>query len=273
MRKNGLKARLGTAKYVSNRRKFHFVTDVRIQQLKQIRLKKNSESNVNWAVKAYIDWRNGRLNNFKYDVGIFEADLENLQSLTRENLEHSLCHFVPKVTKVKGEGLYPGKTLYQMIVAIQKYLVVNKMYWKLVSVGKFPDLHVVLDNVMKERTAMNIGVTKKQAAVISYEMENKLWKEGFLGEETPEKLRNTVLFLIGINIHLRAVEEHYHLRRDLPTQSSQLKFERNSKGERCLVYREDFVTKTHHGGLNDMRKDRKIVWVYPSSNTNRCPVR
>ena len=59
---------------------------------------------------------------------------------------------------------------------------------------------------------MNIGVTKKQAMVISYETENCLWDKGILGEDEPEKFRNTVLFLLGINIYLRAVEEHYNLR-------------------------------------------------------------
>ena len=70
---------------------------------------------------AYVDWRNDRLKNFKYDVGIYEADLENIETLTKENLQHSLCHFIPEVTKIKGEGLYPGKTLYQMVAAIQCY--------------------------------------------------------------------------------------------------------------------------------------------------------
>ena len=40
-----------------------------------------------------------------------------------------------------------------------------------------------------------------------------------------------------------------------------------------MVYHEDAVTKTHDGGLNDLRKERKIVWVFPSSNITRCPVR
>ena len=173
---------------------------------------------------------------------------------------------------MKGEGLYPGRTLYQMVTAIQRYLVVNKLNWNLVYGPKFGDLKVVLDNVMKERTALNIGVTKRQVGVISYQIENQLWEQNILGDDTPDKLRNTVLFLIGVNIQLRAVEEHYDLRREMPTQKSQLQFERNSNGERCIVYREDFVTKTHDGGLKDMRKDRKVVWVYSSSNINRCPV-
>ena len=76
-----------------------------------------------------------------------------------------------------------------------------------------------------------------------------------------------------MNLGLRAGDEHYALCRDSPSQSSQLSFKRNDKGVRCLVYTEDSVTKTNYGRLKHMRKDRKIVWVYPSENLNRCPVR
>ena len=189
------------------------------------------------------------------------------------NLKHSLCHFVPEVTKVKGEGLYPGKTLYQLIVAIQKYLHINRIMLRLVDGPEFLGLRNVLDNVMKERTAMNIGVTKRQAAIITYEVEENLWNRGILGEDSPDKLRDTVLFLIGINVTLRAVEEHYQLRRPMPDEPSQFSFECDSQGVRCLVYLEDSTTKTHDGGLNDMRRERKEVWVYPNKNVNRCPVR
>ena len=160
-----------------------------------------------------------------------------------------------------------------MIVSIQKYLNVNKLHWQLIEGKEFEDLKIVLDNVMKERAALNIGVTKRQASVITYEMENHLWENGYLSEESPDKLRNTVLFLIGINVYLRAVDEHYSLRRDMPDKQSQISFEYNSSGVKCLVYREDCVSKTHNGGLADMRNERKIVWVYPSENIDRCPVR
>ena len=40
------------------------------------------------------------------------------------------------------------------------------------------------------------------------------------------------------------------------------------------MYCEDCVTKTHDGGLQDMRRDRKEVWIYPNSEIFlRCPVR
>ena len=131
----------------------------------------------------------------------------------------------------------------------------------------------MLDNVMKERARENIGVVKRQVQVILYEFENELWNRNILGEDTPDKLRDTVLFLIGINFGLRACDEHYDLRHDTPTLSSQFSFQRNDKGQQCLVYKEDTVTKTNGGGLNSMQKQRKVVWIYPSENVNRCPVR
>ena len=268
-----MRARLATSRTVS--RQFSLALEDRIKELQQIQLKPNTESKVNWAVTAYNEWRNYRLETFNYDFAIYNADLNDLPNLRRDNLSHALCRFVPEVTKKKGVGLYPGRTLYQMLSAIQKYLNVNKIPWQIPE-GKdpvFDDVRTVLDNVMKERTAQNIGVVKKQANVVTTDIENRLWNENYLGEDTPEKLRNTVLFLLGMNVTLRAVDEHYNLRREMPTKDSQLQFERDPNGVCCLVYREDFITKSHDGGIKDRKNDRKVVWVYPNQDKTRCTVR
>ena len=160
-----------------------------------------------------------------------------------------------------------------MVVAIQKYLHIIKIMWRLVDSVEFIDLQTVLDNVMQERAAMNVGVTKRQAKVITYKTEQELWEKGLLGEDSPDKLRDTVLFLLGVNLYLRAIEDHYNLRRTTPLEKSQISFEQSESGQECLVYREDSVTKTHDGGLNDMRKERKIAWIFPSQDILRCPVR
>ena len=126
---------------------------------------------------------------------------------------------------------------------------------------------------MKERAEANIGMVKKQAEFIPQDLEMSMWKSGVLGEVSPDKLRATVLFLIGINCGMRAGDEHYELRRDGPTKMSQFSFKRNDKGQRCVMYEEDTITKTNDGGLNNLRKDRKIVWINPNtSDINRCPV-
>ena len=58
----------------------------------------------------------------------------------------------------------------------------------------------------------------------------------------------------------------------MPDKPSQLSFENNQKGDKCLVFREDTCTKTNDGGIGQMRKERKVVWIFPSKNINRCPV-
>ena len=130
-------------------------------------MKKKSEAKLNWAVTAYVEWRNERLRSFRYDPGIYFADIMQLDSLEKSNLSHALCHFIPEVTQVRGEGLYPGKALYQMVVALQKYLNVNKIYWQIIEGVEFSDVRIVLDNVMKERAALNVGIIKKQGSVIT----------------------------------------------------------------------------------------------------------
>ena len=55
---------------------------------------------------------------------------------------------------------------------------------------------------------MNLGVNSRQADLITVEMENDLWRRGFLGEDTPDKLRTTVYFILGISCYLRSVQDH-----------------------------------------------------------------
>ena len=253
----GVKNRLSLAKTVSRKRSYNVISDKKIEELKQVKMPKKSESKMNWGARAYNDWRDYKLETFKYDYGIYNADLCDLESLTKENFEYSMCRFIPEVTKQKGSGPYPGKSLYQMVVAIQKYLNINKVMWHLADKKgtEFLELRNVLDNVMKERSEMGVGMVKKQAEYISYEFEEELWEKNILGEDTPDKLRDTVLFLIGINIALRGVDEHYLLCRDMPDRPSQLSFKRDSQGIRCLVYTEDTCTKSNNGGLDHMRRE------------------
>ena len=139
------------------------------------------------------------------------------------------------------------------------------MPWKIVEGSEFIDLKTVLDNIMQERAQNNINKNKCHAKLITYAMEDDLWARGFLGEDTPEKLCTTCYYGISMGFFLRAVSEHYNLRRWTPEKESQITFERDPNGVRCVVYREDKVSKTHDGGLKDMRRDRKEVWIHPNT--------
>ena len=219
----------------------------------------------------YNDWRDERLATLQYNYSIHSSDLRSLEKLTKPEFAESLCLFIPEVRKRSGEH-YPGKTLYQMVIAIQSFLNNSKIPWKLIDGPEFIEVRTVLDNVMMERTEMNLGVNSRQADLITVEMENDLWRRGFLGEDTPDKLRTTVYFVLGINCYLRSIQDHYNLRRWSPDEESQIKFDRIN-GKRCFVYKEDTVSKTHDGGLADMKNDRKEVVVFPNEDFDRDPVR
>ena len=239
---------IGRAKAVS--RKFKTINPSKLALLKMNILKKHTYSKMQWGVGAYNQWRQQRLSDVvNYDVMILEVNLEDLRSLSKRALCHSLCRFIPKVTKVCDGTDYPGKTLYEMITSIQKFLHQNKIFWKLLDEIDFYDVRTVLDNVMKERAEQNVGGCVKQGSYISLDTENILWERGILGDDSPDKLRDTVLFLLGINLGLHVGDEHYNLRRDSVEKASQLTFERAENGQRCLVYREDSVAKTNDGGL------------------------
>ena len=105
-----------------------------------------------------------------------------MDSLEKENLDHSLCRFIPEVTCKHGSGPFLGITLYQMIVGIQKYLKINKKKWKLIEGDEFEDMRTILDNIMQVQTATNISVIKCQADLITYKQEDALWAKGILGK-------------------------------------------------------------------------------------------
>ena len=164
---HGIGSKLGVsaAKIVSKKRLFKSVSSAKVELLKKKQLKKRTFSKVKWAVRAYQEWRECRMqdpNNYNYDSKIFEANLSDLVNLTQDSLQHSLCRFIPEVTKVNEGGEYPGKTLYEMIIGIQKYLTENQIHWKLIDGPEFVNVRTVLDNTMRERAQSNIGMVKKQ---------------------------------------------------------------------------------------------------------------
>ena len=115
---------------------------------------------------------------------------------------------------------------------------------------------------MKERVQRNFEMMHRQTDLIPTEFEDKLWSDRV---ESPIQLCDTMLFLLGINLGLRAGDKYYNLRRDSPGKLSQLSFER----DRCLVYKEDNVTKTNDGGFRNMKKKCKVYVHLPQFQCNK----
>ena len=195
---------------MSNVRRFKQISDEKMKQLKQEQVKKRTYAKVQLAVKAFNEWRNSRLSDpGGFDVRIYECDFDQIDCLEKDTFEYAMCKFLAEVTKQKDGSDYPGAMLYQLCVSIQKLLSLKGKNWKLVEDGQFLQLRTVLDNLMKERAQCQIGMVKRKAGVISHNIEAQLWESGKLGEDSPDKLRQTVLFLIGMNVGLHAGDEHY----------------------------------------------------------------
>ena len=182
------------SKTVNKLRNFKKVSADKMEELKKEQIKRRTFSKLQWAVKAYREWRSSKMVDVhQFDVRIYESDLDRVELLERDSFEYAMCQFLAEVTKLDGTD-FPGKTLYHLVVSIQKYLHYKGKTWKLIEDASFHKLRTVLDNLMKERAANQIGTVKKQAAMISQNVEDKLWESGILGEQNPDKLRSTVLF-------------------------------------------------------------------------------
>ena len=208
---------------------------------------------------------------YRQSLGLefISCDLEDKSTITANSLKFALCRFITEVKKVNGED-FPGKTLYDIIVCVQFHLECLGYNFKLINAEDFTDLKYTLDNTMKQRTSDGVGITVRQAQVLSATDEDLLWSLGFLGMSTPDQLLNTVVFSIGKGFALRAGKEHRNLRA-IP-YNSQLKFMRDPDGEIFLRYTEDIGLKTNKGGLKHRRVSPKTVDLYSAKNRDRCPL-
>ncbi len=123
-----------------------------------------------------------------------------------------------------------------------------------------------LDNVMKQRAKAGLGL-KQSAQVISVTDEEKMWADRVLGDSNPDQLRNTLMYLLGINLALRGGEEHQQLR--CPGHNPQIEICHDSTGKKYLLYCEDYKSNTNQGGLTSRVAKPKEIKVYGSSDESR----
>ena len=241
--------------------------DLVIDEFSRKKFAKNSNNNINWAVNLFCQWRKNRLSKFCSDVEIVHCHLDCLNQFSKADMCHSLARFIREVKRLDGKD-YPPNTLRELIIMIQMYLHKNGIFWRLLDNPEFVVLHNVLDNTMKERHSMGLGV-RQPSKIISLNHEATMFEKEILGEESPEQLLNTVIYMIGMHCALRGGMEHNKLR--CPGCGSQLTFQCDNRGMEQLVYREDPLQKTNQGGL-ECNGTRKVVYVYGAEDQRRCPL-
>ena len=152
----------------------------------------------------YCDWHN--YSNSQENLINITCDLDDISTISCESLIFALCRFITEMRKLDGSE-FPGKTLCDIHVCVQFHLKTLGFSWKLINEGGFKDVRFTVDNVMKLQTSQGIGLSVKQAQILSEFDEDLLWNLGLLGSSNPETLLNTMMFVIGKGFSLRAGHE------------------------------------------------------------------
>lgn len=236
-----------------------------LQKLVQDVKPKNTVNKTRWAMNVFNSWKIER------SVGknaTFSHIPDNILNMTNYEINECLCYFVAEVKNVCGQDYYPN-SLYELITSIQLHLRENDRHINLLEDNDFVKIRKVLDARMKELTKSGLGTKKKQAETISIDQENKMWTEGILGEDNPQKLLDTIIYLIGLNFALRAGKEHRDLRVGENTQCS---MKIDIDGMKTLTYTQD-VSKCNPGGLAHRKIKQKTVSVFQNEDPERCLIR
>ena len=241
--------------------------DVQIGESSRKKFAEKSKLKINWAMNLYDQWRSYRMSQQNVPDEILRCDMNLLGQFSKGDLSFVLCRFIREVKKMDGSD-FPPNTIRELIVMIQMYLHQNNVFWKLYDDVEFVHLKNVVDNTMKERHGMGLGV-RKCSDIITLSQEEKLFNSGTLGDANPLQLLRTVIYMIGLHCALRGGVEHNNLCR--PGCNSQFSIDYDTFGRERLVYKEDPLQKTNQGGLM-ARKCNKVVNVYAASRRDRCPI-
>jgi hypothetical protein len=129
---------------------------------------------------------------------------------------------------------------------------------------QFEYFRSAFDSVLKELLQQGVGTTKKQGGIKSDDLEDRMWEEGVLRDDSPQKLLDTLVYCFGLNLALRSGKEHRSLRQGM----SQL-FEAKPAH---LLYVES-GSKNNSGGLRDRKVTNKTVKIFENvSNPSRCVI-
>ena len=213
----------------------------------------------------FCDWRKGRIAKGLGGLQIESSDILD-PDCDVDHLKNTICLFLSEVRRADGQE-FPGPSLYNIVVMLQLHFEHQGKTWKLLDDKEFRCIRNTLDNLIKKRSLERVTKPVKAAEPITLEDEETLWGMHVLGEENPDQLRDTLLFLVGLTFALRGGKEQRSLR--APGFDPQIVVKRNEKGVKFLQYTEDFHSKTNQGGIADRKHVNKSVRAYGHSCQER----
>ena len=139
---------------------------------------RSTKNSTAWAVRLWDSWKGNRVER-GYEI---PPDLDEIYN---KDLNFWLARFIVEVRTKKGEK-YHGSTLYALCAGIQRHVreqrsksADKKEPLDIYQDNNFVYFRNVLDSELKQLHQQGIGLTKKHADVISTDVENSLWREGY----------------------------------------------------------------------------------------------
>ena len=86
------------------------------------------------------------------------------------------------------------------------------VYYKFMQDADFADIHNTLDNTMKKLSKLSKITCKEKAQPFILSEEDAMWHDGILGQDNPEQLINTLMYLLGVHLSLRAIDKYKALK-------------------------------------------------------------
>ena len=228
-------------------------------------------SKIRWAMKVYVHWMNCR--NYQVEHGLIPADRhvpnpDELIEMSNNDIIKVICMFILEVKDGSGKD-YNHDTLYDLIVMVQSFFKENGLAYKFFDDDTFFGTRNTLNNRIKALAKEGKVAPHVKAVPISVAEEEELWSCGILGDDTPVKLVDTLLYLLGLHFSLCAADEHKNLKID-----TQLKVLYDKEVGLKYLYCEELTSKCNQGGIASRYHVPKKGCAYENVlNTDRCLVR
>uniref|UniRef100_A0A1X7T7U7 Uncharacterized protein n=1 Tax=Amphimedon queenslandica TaxID=400682 RepID=A0A1X7T7U7_AMPQE len=201
-----------------------------LRKVQENAIPQSTAKSTSWTLNIWKEWADNRKT-----LGHDFPGAPHL--LQMHELNNWMSKFIVEIRRKDGKE-YPASTLYQICCGIMRHLRQFYPSLNFFTMPEFDSTKKTLDGEMKRIKAATTYI-KKQAEPITMNEEKWLWEKGMLGEGSPHKLLETMIFMCGIYFALRSGQEHRDLR------FSQIKL-KEIDGKKCLIYTEN-VSKNNSG--------------------------
>ncbi len=183
------------------------------------------------------------------------------------DLIYALICFIHEVQKVDGTN-YPSETLYSMIMMLQGFLMTKGKEFCFLDDIWFKGVKNSLDNHMKALAKEGYVQPWNQAIPITVKEEDILWEKGILGDDSPEVLVNTLMYLLGLYFALCGGDKHKALK---VGHFAQIKLKYDDELDVKYLQYQPMQLKNYQGGIKDLNRKSKVVKAYKNlANPEWC---